>query len=188
MLPKSHCMLKAKNFSFIFLEEAFSNSCAVKTMKNRFFDFPCCILFGQLHCKLVANVRGTDARLCKAAFIHWWKRPSLSYSCPIFFGPLQACRTRDRLTHVRLRKESSITIHDSGLFSQRCNCALRKHLSFPGSILLHAHCTRVHVTLGSPSFPISMNFRKISERGGGSFPIQKISLHFFCFRKGNFGH
>ena len=29
MLPKSHCMLKAKNLSFIFLEEAFSNSCAV---------------------------------------------------------------------------------------------------------------------------------------------------------------
>ena len=28
MLPKSHCMLKAKNLSFIFLEEAFSNSCA----------------------------------------------------------------------------------------------------------------------------------------------------------------
>ena len=27
MLPKSHCMLKAKNLSFIFLEEAFSNSC-----------------------------------------------------------------------------------------------------------------------------------------------------------------
>ena len=27
MLPKSHCMLKAKTFSFIFLEEAFSNSC-----------------------------------------------------------------------------------------------------------------------------------------------------------------
>ena len=27
MLPKSHCMLKAKKFSFIFLEEAFSNSC-----------------------------------------------------------------------------------------------------------------------------------------------------------------
>ena len=27
MLPKCHCMLKAKNLSFIFLEEAFSNSC-----------------------------------------------------------------------------------------------------------------------------------------------------------------
>ena len=27
MLPKSHCMLKAKKLSFIFLEEAFSNSC-----------------------------------------------------------------------------------------------------------------------------------------------------------------
>ena len=27
VLPKSHCVLKAKNLSFIFLEEAFSNSC-----------------------------------------------------------------------------------------------------------------------------------------------------------------
>jgi len=33
-----------------------------------------------------------------------------------------------------------------------------------------------------------MNFRKISERGGGSFPIQKISLRFFCFKNANFGH
>ena len=29
MLPKSHCMLKAKKMIFIFLEEAFSNSCAM---------------------------------------------------------------------------------------------------------------------------------------------------------------
>ena len=34
MLPNSHCMLKAKNLSFIFLEEAFSNSCGM-----RFDDF-----------------------------------------------------------------------------------------------------------------------------------------------------
>ena len=33
-----------------------------------------------------------------------------------------------------------------------------------------------------------MNFRKISERGGGHFRSKKFHCNFFCFRKGNFGH
>jgi len=32
MLPKSYCMLKAKKLSFIFLEEAFSNSCGAEVL------------------------------------------------------------------------------------------------------------------------------------------------------------
>ena len=35
MLPKSHCMLKAKNLSFIFLEEAFSNSCEMWIVESK---------------------------------------------------------------------------------------------------------------------------------------------------------
>ena len=42
---------------------------------------------------------------------------------------------------------------------------------------------------GSPSFPISMNFRKISERGGGGhFRSKKFHCNFFYFKNGNFGH
>ena len=82
-----------------------------KTITNRFFDFPCCILFGAVHYKLVANVRGTYARLCKAAFIHGWKRPTLSFPCPIFFGPLQAWRTRDtQWSLTRHRKLNCLSI------------------------------------------------------------------------------
>ena len=33
-----------------------------------------------------------------------------------------------------------------------------------------------------------MNFRKISERGGGHFRSKKFHCNFFCFRKGIFGH
>ena len=39
MLPKSHCMLKAKNLSFIFLEEAFSNSCEFELQIWQIFNF-----------------------------------------------------------------------------------------------------------------------------------------------------
>ena len=34
MLPKSHCMLKAKKLSSIFLDEAFSNSCVAENQMN----------------------------------------------------------------------------------------------------------------------------------------------------------
>ena len=33
-----------------------------------------------------------------------------------------------------------------------------------------------------------MNFRKISERGGGHFRSKKIHCVFFCFLNANFGH
>ena len=46
-----------------------------------------------------------------------------------------------------------------------------------------------YTSKGSLDLPKAMNFRKISERGGGGlFPIQKISLRFFCFLNANFGH
>ena len=33
-----------------------------------------------------------------------------------------------------------------------------------------------------------MNFRKISERGGGHFRSKKFHCNFFCIRNGNFGN
>ena len=45
-----------------------------------------------------------------------------------------------------------------------------------------------HNSKGSLDLPKAMNFRKISERGGGSFSIQKISLRFFLLKNAKFGH
>ena len=41
---------------------------------------------------------------------------------------------------------------------------------------------------GSLYFQKAMNFRKISERGGGHFRSKKFRCVFFCFKNANFGH
>ena len=42
---------------------------------------------------------------------------------------------------------------------------------------------------GSQYFPKAMNFRKISERGGGGISDPKnFVAFFFCFKNANFGH
>ena len=75
------------------------------------------------------------------------------------------------LTDVTLADEDSNLITTDDV-----NMAILGNMAMQVAPSGDQHCIE---TKGSLSPRIRMNFRKISERDGGSFPIQKISLHFF---------